>query len=169
MPQKGFDLIIEAIDAIKKKLPHLEFAVVAVGSGDYLEFYKTTIREKGLDSFFYFLPFRPMVHHLYPQVDVVVMPSRWEAGPLLPMEVLCMGTPLIASCCIGTREIVAGTPTIFIPPENLEKLIETMVGCFKNVNRIAFDEFVPVACKRFDVACSARQLVYFVDQLLVGK
>jgi glycosyltransferase involved in cell wall biosynthesis len=169
MPEKGFDMIIEAVDTISNQLPDAAFAVVAVGSGDYLGAYKATIKKKGLVSYFYFLPFLPMVHHLYPQIDAVVMPSRWEASGLLAMESLCMGTPLIASNCIGLRETTADTPTFTFAFGNREQLVETMRGCLQDNKYAVFKKYIPEARQRFDVKHSAKQLVEFIDQLLERK
>lgn len=44
------------------------------------------------------------------------MPSRWVAFGLLAVEALCAGTPLIASDCIGLREVVEDTPAVVVPP-----------------------------------------------------
>lgn len=165
MPQKGFDLLIEAVERLLIDPRDFNFAVVAVGSGDYIREYQATIKIKRLEPYFYFLPFQPMVHHLYPQVDTVVMPSRWEACPLLPMEVLCMGTPLIASKCIGTREIIDSTPTIVIEEENLAQLVDSMRDCMSDNRRETFQFYSAEARRRFDVARSAQELVQFIQRM----
>jgi glycosyltransferase involved in cell wall biosynthesis len=165
MPQKGFDLLIEAVEQLRTKHPEATIAVIAVGSGDYVREYQANIKNKQLESYFHFLPFQPLVHHLYPQVDVVVMPSRWEACPLLPMEVLIMGTPLIASNCIGTREIIADTPVFVIEEENLGQLVDKMSDCMLNNRLESFQVFRTEARKRFDVAFAAQRLVQFIQNM----
>ena len=166
MPQKGFDLLIDAIDVLRQQDVVRYFAVVAVGSGDYLREYQAAIHEKGLERFFHFLPFQPQVHHLYSQVDAVVIPSRWEACPLLPMEVFCMGAPVIASNCMGLREVVADTPAMIFPSENLSSLVNLMLGIMQDTKAIKYQQFVSVARVRYDVAKSAAELVQFIKNLL---
>lgn len=165
MPQKGFDLLIESVEQLRTELPEADFAVIAVGSGDYIREYQASIRNKQLEPYFYFLPFQPLVHHLYPQVDVVVMPSRWEACPLLPMEVLSMGTPLIATNCIGTREIINDTPVFVTEAENIGQLVDRMSDCILNNRLESFQVFRTEACKRFDVASAAQRLVQFIQNM----
>ncbi|QSV45039.1 glycosyltransferase family 4 protein [Geobacter benzoatilyticus] len=165
MPQKGFDLLIEAVNKLRVAQQNRKFVVVAVGSGDYIREYQETIKSKGLEPYFHFLPFQPMVHHLYPQVDTVVMPSRWEACPLLPMEVLCMGTPLIAANCIGTREIINDTPTFVIEENNLKQLIEMMLACMQDNMPDNFQAYQIEARKRFNVATAAKKLVLFLNDM----
>jgi glycosyltransferase involved in cell wall biosynthesis len=103
MPQKGFDLLIDAIDQLKSQYNNGSFAVLAVGSGDCLDRYKKTIAEKRLESHFYFLPFQAHVQSLYSEVNAIVMPSRWEASGLLAMETLCMGRPLRTALGYGKQ------------------------------------------------------------------
>ncbi len=167
MPEKGFDLLIEAVDQIRSATPDRPIAVVAVGSGDYLREYQALIHKKRLESYFYFVPFQPAVHQLYPQVDAVVIPSRCEACPLLPMEVLCMGTPLITSDCIGLREVIAGTPALVFRSEDLAPLVERMQDCLMDDKKTTFATYAGEARKRFDVAGSAEKLVQFIGNTAV--
>lgn len=166
MPQKGFDLLIDSVDCIRTQCNNFSFAIVAVGSGDYIREYQVIIKEKGLEDYFHFLPFRPMVHHLYPQMDAIIMPSRWEASPLLAMETLCMGTPLIASDCMGLRETVNGTPAFVFPFGRSEKLSEMMCNCMQDRKYAVFQAFKTEARQRFHVAFAAEKLVKCIEQVL---
>jgi glycosyltransferase involved in cell wall biosynthesis len=165
MPQKGFDLLIDAVATICKQDTGRIFSVVAVGSGDYQREYQAVIRKKGLEEYFHFLPFQSQVFQLYPQVDVIVMPSRWEASGLLAMEALCMGTPLIASGCIGLRETITDTPAMVFSSENVNALAEVMFGCLQNNHSEVFQKFVPKARALFDVTKSAQELVEFIEKM----
>lgn len=165
MHQKGFDLLIQAVDILRHQSGVGPFAVVAVGSGDYIRELQHDIREQGLESYFYFLPFQPQVHQLYPQVNAIVMPSRWEACPLLPMEALCMGTPLIASDCIGLRETVSGTPTMIFPAEDMVMLLDVMRKSMINDTSEDFRQFIPQAKERYNVVNSTQRLVQLIEEL----
>lgn len=165
MPQKGFDLIIEAVDIIKRRSPAIRFAVLAVGEGDYLREYKSKIKQKGLEQFFYFLPFQSQVHHLYPQLDIVVMPSRWEASGLLAMEALSMGTPIIASDCIGLRETVASTPARVFPAEDANMLAAIMDDCVRENPFEEFQRFIPMARARYDSRKSTERFVRLMENM----
>ncbi|MRR55627.1 MAG: glycosyltransferase [Deltaproteobacteria bacterium] len=165
MQQKGFDLVIDAVDMLRQQGNMQPFAVVAVGSGDYLSTYQKKIRELDLEQYFFFLPFQSQVHHLYPQMTAIVMPSRWEASGLLAMEVLCMGRPLIASECIGLRETTRDTPAKAFPSENVLALADIMSDCMDNKHLEGFQLFAPQARARFDVANSTEKLVNLIDNL----
>jgi glycosyltransferase involved in cell wall biosynthesis len=165
MQQKGFDLLIQAVDMLRKQGCNSTFAVVAVGSDDYLEAYQKTISESNMDSYFYFLPFQPEIHHLFPQVDAVVMPSRWEAGSLLAMEALCSGRPLIASDCLGLRETVRNTPSVLFPSEDVAALARALESCMIEPYTEKYINYRSVARERFDVTKSALQLLQVIETI----
>lgn len=165
MPQKGFDLLIEAVALLQGTGVVHPFVVVAVGSGDYLREYQGNIRLNGLDGLFSFLPFQPGVHRLFQQLDAIVMPSRWEACPLLPMEALCMGTPLIVSDCMGLREAVADTPARVFASGDASALAGLMLDVMQHDSKPFFQAYKAEARQRYDSQNAARQLVGILQQI----
>jgi glycosyltransferase involved in cell wall biosynthesis len=128
MPQKGFDLVIHAVRSLQTHTGsgHRGPVVLAVGSGDFERETRAEIHSAGLSNFFRLIPFRADIADLVAGCDAVLMPSRWEAFSLLAAECLCAGVPLIASNCLGLREVISGTPALAIPPEDVPALTEAM-------------------------------------------
>jgi glycosyltransferase involved in cell wall biosynthesis len=85
------------------------------------------------------------------------------------MEALCMGTPLIASDCIGLQETVDNTPAMVFSSENVNSLVELMLVCMQNNNIRAFRQFIPEARSRYDVEKSAQELVKLIENLQEWK
>jgi glycosyltransferase involved in cell wall biosynthesis len=101
-------------------------------------------------------------------VDLVVMPSRWEACPLLPMEVLSCGVPIIGTNCVGLREVLAGTPAKIIPVGDSSALAAAIkVQLSEGVD--AFTAYQPAAIKRFNASAHASQLKNLYTQIMVKK
>lgn len=169
MPQKGFDLLVDAVALLQGTGSALPFVVVAVGSGDYVREYQESITIKRLGRFFCFLPFQAGVHRLFPQFDALVMPSRWEACPLLPMEALCIGTPLIVSDCIGLRETVAGTPARVFPSGDASALAGLMLDAMELDSKPVFLAYIAEARQRYDIQHAARQLVGIIQRIAGDK
>lgn len=165
MPQKGFDLLVDAVDLLQGTGVARPFVVVAVGSGDYLREYQKIIIKKQLDGYFVFLPFQAGVHRLFPQLDAIVMPSRWEASGLLAMEALCMGTPLIVSGCMGLRETVAGSPAKVFPSGDASTLAGLMLDMMQHNHKPVFQAYMTEARQRYDIQHAARQLVGIVHRI----
>lgn len=165
MHQKGFDLLIEAVTRMQQEGTAMPFAILAVGSGDYLSSYQHEVKSKKLDQYFIFLPFQSQVRDLYLEVNTIVMPSRWEACPLQPMEALSMGVPLIAADCIGLRETVAGTPANVFPAGDVDGLVKVMRDTLAEPRTAEFLTYSSQARQRYDVALSARHLVRLIAEL----
>lgn len=168
MPQKGFNYIIEAVARIKKKSPqHGNLVVLAVGSGDFEREYRQEVKAAGLEETFIFHPFDPQVVDFIKGCDAVLMPSNWEAYPILTSEVFCCGIPLIASDCIGLREATRHTPALVVPAGDAVALAEKMVMVMtSSAVRQAHQTFRVEAAERFDVKHSAEKLLGLFREVL---
>lgn len=169
MSQKGFRYLVEAIellasDATLTRQP----LVLAFGWGGFVEREKREIKEKGLEKYFRFMPFEPNVAGAIKGVDVVVMPSLWEACGLLAMETLVCGTPLIATDCIGLREVVAGTPAIQIPLRDARTLANEVSRMMKGDCVENFKDFSTKAAMKYDVKYQAAEIMHLYTSVTDG-
>src|SRR5690606_11965440 len=121
MAQKGFRVLVEAVNLIvKKDRANRSFCVATFGWGGFIREDYEYIEELGLGKYFCQLPETNDVASAIKALDAVVMPSRWEACGLLGMEVLTAGRPLIASRCIGLREVIQDTPALSFEVDDVE-------------------------------------------------
>lgn len=160
MPVKGFKYLVDAIEELSnnKKLSKIPL-VLTFGEGAFKREEKADILKRGLDKYFRFLPFTTDVAETIKALDVVVMPSLSEACPLLAMEVLVTGTPLIATNCIGLREVVFNTPAYIVPPGNGKKIAEGIESFMTNgVKKDTFKAFSREAASKFDVECQISKI-----------
>jgi O-antigen/teichoic acid export membrane protein/glycosyltransferase involved in cell wall biosynthesis len=172
MPAKGFDILTDAVAELARSGgPARPFRVLAVNRGDRIGRYKAEVSRRGLDVFFEFPGFTPSVTDVLARVDAVVVPSRWETGPLLPMEAMVAGCPLITSDCIGLREVVRGTPALVASagdPNSLAKQMKTAMDHEAEL-RAVFCDFASVARDRFDVRRSAATMEQIFSRLATSK
>ena len=167
MPQKGFICLIDAVEILAKDRDSVDqFRVLAVNDGAFVREYKQLISRKGLSEYFVFYGFTPDIGPLLLGVDALVMPSLWEAAPLSPMEAFIYGCPVIASDCIGLREVITDTPAFLVKSGDAYSLAETLGEVIKYRERIKRRalEFIPTARERFDV----RPRVAELDSLFQG-
>lgn len=169
MPQKGFDKIIDALAALEQKSMKRDYRLIAVGSGDYRAQYEALAAERGVAHRIVFLPFQANVAAIYCDLDAVVMPSRWEACGLLAMEALVSGVPLIASDCIGLREVVRDTPAIVVPDGDPVGLAQAMGDLMRSDYDGIFVSFRATAAQRFDVRKSAQDIRMLFNQTIDGR
>jgi len=103
---KGFDLLIEAFARLDPKdypaPPHL----VVVGDGSQREVLQRQARELGLGDRVYFAGFRGDSWRAFGGLDVTVIPSRQDGLPLVCLEAMAAGCPVIASDAGGLPEMV---------------------------------------------------------------
>lgn len=169
MSQKGFVHIIEAMKILKKEKSLTKKPVVfAFGSGNYIREERVQIEKHGLEDQFYFLPFEANLASTLKGVDVVAMPSLWEACGLLAMETLVAGVPIIGTNCIGLREVLEGTPATVVDAGDSQGLVSAIRENIKNPHKEEFEKFVPRALERFDSRRSAVGLQEIYQTALEG-
>jgi len=136
MPEKGFDLLIDAVGRIHgdRTVP-APFKVIAVNDGAFVREYRHQIAERGLASLFAFVETQPSVSPLVRQMNAIVMPSRREACPLVAMEAMILGCPLIASDCIGLREVTRGRPVFQVQSGDSHSLAGGLAACLNDPER----------------------------------
>ena len=95
--QKGFDLLIDSFRALKRSDTELHF----FGTGDE----EAVLRERASkDSRIHFHGYTASPAKAMAQVDMVVMPSRWEAFGLVALESRAAGRPLALAPVDGLRD-----------------------------------------------------------------
>lgn len=159
--QKGFNYVIDAVDRLRRDSEFEgKFKILILSSGDFVREYKIDVDRKDLNDYFLFQPSQPSIHHIIGGCDAVLMPSNWEAWGLLANEAHCAGVPLIASTCIGLREAIEDTPTLKVPPADVDALQAAMKKVMTDPSvKKAHVEFAPKAAERFDVKHSAAKLM----------
>jgi len=99
------------------------------GDGDERARLEQLARELGLeDVVFLGNQDQPALIALANLADVGVFPSRRDAFPLVPMEVLACGTPIVASDVGGFPQIVADGVGALVPPDDPAALAATVEG-----------------------------------------
>lgn len=169
MEQKGFLPLLDALQRLADSGPTRPYRVVAVGSGDCEQRYHAEVERRGLAPLFCFLDFIPDVAPVLRQLDLLVMPSLWEAGPILPMEAMCVGLPVLGSGCIGLREVLRGSPSRMVPAGDANAWCRALRQALAEPWTEAARAYIPEARRRFDVLPAAAQLRELFDDLLASQ
>jgi len=167
MPEKGFPVLIEAMSILVGR-GRDDIVVVAVGSGAYEREYRALIRERGIESQFHFLPYQRDVRWILRQATIIAIPSLREAYPLLAIEALVLGCSIVASRCIGLRELLNGTPAEMVTPGDPGALASGIENAATLKQRRRAQEYRQLAEDRFDVRATARQLSAVFREVLAS-
>jgi len=168
MPEKGFPVLMDAMKVLVEEFTMRSVKVLCLGWGAFIREYQAYIRGNGLENFFVFLEFQNDVRWILRGIDLVVIPSLREASPLVPMEALVSGAPVVASNCVGLREVLKNTPSrMAIPgdPRDLARKISEVIDSYPHVKR-EFTEYIPIAVRRFDSKRSATKLEKLIVKLV---
>lgn len=125
MAQKGFKYVLDVLEK-HRDLLRAPVHVACFGWGGFIREEQAEIAQRGLTACFSFLPATTDMPASLRGCDAVIMPSLWEAMPLLAMEALVAGAPLIASTCIGLREACRGTPALMCAPGDSLSLLDAI-------------------------------------------
>lgn len=159
MPEKGFTVLLDAFkivleNELRGKIPYL----IAISDKGYKDRMMRIIKEMDMNEFVHILPF---VDNAAPSIkgfDLVVMPSLSEAAPLLAMEVMVSGVPLIGTDIPGLKEFLINTPSTMVPPNNVNSLASAVLAEMKSSRKDFAEEYRKEAIVRFDVKRQAKQL-----------
>lgn len=149
MSQKGFQYLVGAISQLEQSHPG-RYRVACFGSGSFIREEKYQIEQLQLSHVFFFSDFVSDTAPYIKGCDLVAMPSLWEASGLVAMEVLTSGVPLVASGCIGLREVCKDSPAILVEPANPDSLKKGILEA-TTLSRRTFSEYATEAKDRYSI------------------
>lgn len=128
--QKGYDMLIEAWKIAKDELPGWTLSVY--GGGDR-SLYEQKIKEDNVDR----ITFNPPVSSIgevYSESSLYVMSSRYEGLPLVLLEAMSYGLPIVSfECPCGPRDILRPDFGRLVKPDDVKALAQTIVESAKDL------------------------------------
>lgn len=117
---------IRAAAIVSESYDNVQF--VFIGDGPLREDSENLIRELGLPGKFFLLGYRDDVTKIMPILKITALSSLWEGLPIVFLEALCAGKPIVANDVDGAKEIVIDGETGYLvtpgaPSEMAEKLL----------------------------------------------
>jgi len=104
-PEKGFDDLLTAINLLPKEVRD-DLCVLVAGDSSNMESIRAKVRQMGLENRVHFLGFLRNMGTFYAALDVLVLPSKIEGLPIVLLEAMNYGLPVIATRVGGTPEVV---------------------------------------------------------------
>jgi glycosyltransferase involved in cell wall biosynthesis len=110
--QKNLPQLLHALDGVSE-----QFETTLVGDGELEAQLRQAARDLGLQNVqFHGRVDGPDLRELYRNADVFVLPSEREGMPLVLLEALAMGLPIVATDVPGNRELVSsGQNGLLVP------------------------------------------------------
>lgn len=111
VPQKAPIWFVQACAEVARRRPDAHF--VLIGSGPLQREVDREVARADLGPAFHQVPFLPGAGAVLGQLDVVLLLSRFEGGPYLPLEAMRAGVPVVVSDVVGNRDVVEDGVTGF--------------------------------------------------------
>jgi len=135
--EKGYDNLIEAAFLVKKKQGNVKFIIVGNGVTETVRELKKKIVGLNLKDCVYYLGYREDVPGIIRDSDFLIISSITEAFPLVALEAMALGKPIVATNCGGIPELVSDGETGFLVPINdPESLSDKILFMIKDRNRM---------------------------------
>jgi glycosyltransferase involved in cell wall biosynthesis len=137
--EKGFHLLIEAVQALVQSDTRTEYRLALLGEGGHRERLQQQINAAGLTQVVKMPGFQTNAAAWYRTASVFVLPSLVEGMPNVLLEAMVCGTPVISSNCeSGPAEILEnGRLGILVPINDATALQNAIVEIRGNMTAAA--------------------------------
>ncbi|MGA2752328.1 MAG: glycosyltransferase [Terracidiphilus sp.] len=131
--EKGFDLLLRAMAAVREKFP--EVSLILAGAGQEEAALKSLSSELGLETAVCFAGYVDRPYELFPEATLFVLPSRHEGMPNALLEAAAAGLPLVATPASGgVVDLLQGQPGAWLAKEiSAEALATAIIAALKTI------------------------------------
>jgi glycosyltransferase involved in cell wall biosynthesis len=112
--QKGVDLLVRAVPTVVAQVPRAH--VVVVGDGTRRAAAEALTGELGVAGHVHFTGWRHDLADVMRAVDVLALPSRWEAFGIVNLEAMAAAKPVVGFAVEGIPEVVVHGETGLLSP-----------------------------------------------------
>lgn len=165
--KNGIDTLLDCANLAIKKNPKLVF--LAVGKGPDLESVRAQVKQLRLEANFRLAGFVSDAHlpSYYNLADVFVLPSKSGEGlPLVAMEAMACGLPVVATDVGGVKEILPQEYGRLVPPNQPEALSEAVLDFAEADFGARKAELHSMVEKRFSWDVNVQRLKQLYEELI---
>ena len=141
---KGLELFVDTLIALNKKAD-AEWRGVFVGRGGYESVIKNYISNKSANDFFYFtgpVYKQDIMRGIYNRASSLMISSHFEGIPMVILESLACGTPVVSTDVGGVKELIADNIRCFVidqrDPSEFADLIINIISNQTSLNEYEF-------------------------------
>jgi glycosyltransferase involved in cell wall biosynthesis len=130
VPLKGHCFLIKAISLLTKELP--DVGLLVVGDGEEEDALKSLVCELGIANRIFFLGLRRDIPDILRMSEVLVLPSSREGLPIVLLEAMAAGLPVVVTPVGGIPEVVVEGKTGFFVSQEPGSIASALRRIFEN-------------------------------------
>lgn len=132
--QKGHDILFDALAELVRQ--GMDFTLVVAGEGSRRGWLEQQAVSRGLSPRVQFVGQLEDVGGLLAAADAVLLPSRWEGLPLVLLEAMARGRPIVASRVGGMADALEdGVSGTLVPPGDPVALAAALESLHKRADK----------------------------------
>jgi len=167
--QKGLDILLEALATLKEQFGSYMY-VWLVGGGPLADNLMRQASSTGLSEVVRFAGYQEGVSNYLLASDLFVLPSRFEAMPIVILEALAAGLPCVVTDVGDNARLVENElQGLVVKPNDVPALANALRRLFENDElRIEMGIRARQKALRFDERQMTKQVELLYDELLAG-
>lgn len=165
MPEKkGQDILIEAVKQLVSDYPEIRCLFAGAPDKkhvDQFDAYKKKVQSEGLENNIEFLGNVEDIPSFLSNIDIFVLPSRYEGFGISLIEAMCAGIPCIASDLDGPSEIIGNDERgLLFKSGSVTDLVSKLRYVIENFQKISDEQQANVEYVKanFDIAVMCKKL-----------
>ena len=165
--KNGIDTLIESAEIAVKQNPKLVF--LAIGTGPDRESVQTRIRQLGLADKFRLAGFvsDADLPAFYNAADIFALPSKSGEGlPLVALEAMSSGLPVVATNIGGIREVLIGGCGTLVPAADPAEMAKAILEFSKTELSDIKSALRTVAERKFSWEANVKSLMEIYEELI---
>jgi glycosyltransferase involved in cell wall biosynthesis len=157
---------------LRRDAPATKFKLVVVGEGPERERVEAAALSLGLDACVVFAGHASDVRPFYALADVLALPSHSEGSPLVLLEAMAAGVPVVATSVGGVPEVATdGETALLVPPHDPAAMASALARVLSDATlaRALADKAAAHVAEHFSPEARARSLIRIYGALVSGE
>lgn len=130
-PVKGYEYFLQAAKLVKQQFPQVKFLVVGKRIDTQKNYWRkldSLSTDLQINDDIIWAGYRSDISELLNIMDIFVLSSTREAAPIVVLEAMACGKPVVATTVGGVPELVVGGETgLIVQPRNPEAIAEAVL------------------------------------------
>lgn len=167
--EKGHVGLVHALEHLRRDAHATKFKLVIVGEGPERERVEAAARSLGLEASVVFAGHTSDVRPFYALADVLALPSHSEGSPLVLLEAMAAGVPVVATAVGGVPEVATdGETALLVPPHDPSAFAYALARMLSDTTlaRALAERAAAHVAERFSPEARARALVRIYGALV---